>query len=531
MSIKWPHTAAAALLALCIGMTASAGTSQAAEPGVRVTLPEFAVTLNGNTVDNAQREYPMLVYKDITYFPMTWYDSRLLGLESSWSSENGLIINQSQVTSSYEPYATNRKNQKSYQAGVPASAITINGKTIDNKKETYPLLSFRDVTYFPLTWRFAHDEFGWDYVWDPQKGLNIVSDNPQLVNAGLPDFAGENDVALFKGYFYFAETKGSMNEVFRAPENDPSAKELIYSYSISSGYGLQKWLSFDVRDGELWLKYHTGGATMGSDHYLQVNEDGTVDKVYNGYLNFRKTPYGTLILHTGFPPSPNNLILAADGQNNYWEGKRLGETDMMFGVRADPDGSRSSGVSTIEIHGDDVYVMASSLDGTITARLFKINLKTNETMKIMDSAIRSFRVIGDKLYYVKEDDDALYTANLNGMGEKKLSGNVRIASWYDVVDGNILYTAYTEEPGQYRLYMADPGREDALVLQEQIINVETMGNKLICRLASGGDYGVIILDSSGRTLLKVADEVSDIFAHDGTILLTMAKDHSVRMLP
>jgi hypothetical protein len=530
MSIKWSMTTASALLALCIGMAAPAGMSQAEEPIVRVTLPEFAVTLNGHTIDNTYREYPLLVYSNITYFPMTWYDSRLLGLESQWSAENGLMINQSQVTSSYEPYSADRKNQKTYQAGVPASTITINGKTIDNSKEAYPLLSFRDVTYFPLTWRFAHDEFGWDYEWNPQEGLNIVSNNPQLIDAGLPEDAGGNDVALFRGHYYFAETKGTMNEVFRAPENDPTAKELIHSYSISSGYGLQKWLSFDIRDGELWLKYHTGGATMGSDHYLKVNEEGTVDEVYSGYLNFRKTAYGTLILHTGFPSSPHNLILAADGQTNYWEGTRLGEKDMIFGVRAFPDGSMSSGFSRIELHGDNVYVMASSLDGSITARLFKINLLTNVTTRVVDAAIRSFQVTGDKLYFTKEDDDALYAANLDGTGESKLSGNAKAAGWYNVGDGNILYTAFSDEPGQYLLYIANPEGEDALVLQEQIINVQVMDNKLICRLAPGGDYGVMILDSSGRTLLKIADEVSDIFAHDGTILLTLAKDHSVRLI-
>jgi hypothetical protein len=52
------------------------GHSQAADVSVRVTLPDFAVNLNGHTVENQFREYPLLDYHDITYFPMTWYDSR-----------------------------------------------------------------------------------------------------------------------------------------------------------------------------------------------------------------------------------------------------------------------------------------------------------------------------------------------------------------------------------------------------------------------------------------------------------------------
>ena len=59
------------------------------------------------------------------------------------------------------------------------------GKAIDNKKEEYPLLVFRDITYFPLTWRFAVDEFGWNYTFDSTKGLNItsVSSAPPPVSA------------------------------------------------------------------------------------------------------------------------------------------------------------------------------------------------------------------------------------------------------------------------------------------------------------------------------------------------------------
>ena len=41
---------------------------------VQVTLPSFSVTLNGQTTGNDYSKYPLLVYKDITYFPMTYYD-------------------------------------------------------------------------------------------------------------------------------------------------------------------------------------------------------------------------------------------------------------------------------------------------------------------------------------------------------------------------------------------------------------------------------------------------------------------------
>ena len=58
---------------------------------VQVTLPGFTVTLNGQSTGNEYSKYPLIVYKDITYFPMTYYDCRLLGLKTDWTEETGLF--------------------------------------------------------------------------------------------------------------------------------------------------------------------------------------------------------------------------------------------------------------------------------------------------------------------------------------------------------------------------------------------------------------------------------------------------------
>ena len=52
-----------------------------AATAVSVTIPTFQVRLNDVIIDNAYSQYPLIVYKDITYFPMTYYDSRFMGLE------------------------------------------------------------------------------------------------------------------------------------------------------------------------------------------------------------------------------------------------------------------------------------------------------------------------------------------------------------------------------------------------------------------------------------------------------------------
>ncbi len=60
-----------------------------------------------------------------------------------------------------------------YEATIAEFPIYVNDKNINNFMEEYPLLLFRDVTYFPLTWRFAVEEFGWSYYFDTTNGLVI----------------------------------------------------------------------------------------------------------------------------------------------------------------------------------------------------------------------------------------------------------------------------------------------------------------------------------------------------------------------
>lgn len=44
---------------------------------------------------------------------------------------------------------------------------------MDNSKESYPLLNFRGVTYFPLSWHYAYEKFGWEIQWDAKTGLQV----------------------------------------------------------------------------------------------------------------------------------------------------------------------------------------------------------------------------------------------------------------------------------------------------------------------------------------------------------------------
>jgi len=158
--------------------------SYGAERTVNVKLPTFRVQINGTIVDSTTAEYPLLVYKDITYMPMTYDFCNLIGLESSWTKEEGLkvsIRNNKEIPTINETI-NNKKNPLRVTAYVIETPVTINGKLIDNSKETYPLLRYRDITYFPLTFRFTKEEFNIYNNFNHDIGLQIYSENKFFYN-------------------------------------------------------------------------------------------------------------------------------------------------------------------------------------------------------------------------------------------------------------------------------------------------------------------------------------------------------------
>ena len=157
---------------------------------VTVTIPEFPVIVNGQSMESKYNQYPLLVYKDITYFPMAYDYARFLGVKTNWYQESRGYGNKSVLfvgvaedrAKELKVVSVKTQNKKSYTASVAGYGLALNttnpNRYLNNSKEAYPILTFRDVTYFPLTWRFAVEEFGWVYAFDNKNGLRIESGKP-----------------------------------------------------------------------------------------------------------------------------------------------------------------------------------------------------------------------------------------------------------------------------------------------------------------------------------------------------------------
>lgn len=494
------------VLVMCL---AFASNSLAKQKTVKVTLPTFDVTINGYKIDNDYREYPFLVYKDITYVPMTWYDSRVLGLETTWSREKGLDIKKAKVTSRYEPYRSTKKNAKSYQAQIRQGTLTLNGKTITNESEEYPFLTFRNITYFPLTWRFAHDEFGWGYQWDSKNGLRITSHNPLVKDVGLPKSAGKNGLAQFKDHLYYVESNGSINHIYRMPVNQVKNKKKIFEYDAFAYEHMSQEVGFRHLADELLMNYKVGYF----NHYQWISQDGGLKENYShhrGSLDFRKTPYGKLVVVVGLPDEFNgNLHLVKD------DGKiqQVGDPN----VTAYGHSIFKDGLTPTTVVGDDVYILYR---GHLKSELYRINLVTNETTLIIENV--DWFVVGDNnLYFTNRGQQALYVANLDGTNAKQIaSGSV---TWFDVVNGNVFYTSKDNGGKQY-LYKF--GQHERL-FNHSVSQVKVDHNQLFVVLDASSDHKSLILDAHGELLWELGEPVEKIYESDQGWLFKSARDEKI----
>ena len=162
---------------------------------MRASVVTGKVTLNGQVIDNKTAKYPLLIYSNITYFPMTYHLSRFMGVSADWNNgSKTLDITAGGARTAYAA-ETGKKQSGSVSVTLPSYKISVNGAQINNKEEKYPIFNYNGITYFPLTWAYAVDSFGWSYQWDAVNGLRIDTSS---ASAPAPVEPGTGDAALDK---------------------------------------------------------------------------------------------------------------------------------------------------------------------------------------------------------------------------------------------------------------------------------------------------------------------------------------------
>ncbi|MDR3296414.1 MAG: hypothetical protein LBT26_11420 [Clostridiales Family XIII bacterium] len=112
---------------------------------VKAAIPTFPVVLNGQQMENTYNQYPLLVYRNITYFPMAYDYARFLKLKANWHENarmRALFVGIAEnAATELNLYKTASPNKSVYTATIPGYQIALNTvdakQFLDNTKEEY----------------------------------------------------------------------------------------------------------------------------------------------------------------------------------------------------------------------------------------------------------------------------------------------------------------------------------------------------------------------------------------------------------
>ncbi len=383
---------------------------------VSVKIPNFKVQLNGEMMNNDYSQYPLIVYNDITYFPMTYHNCRFLGLETKWAPQKPLEIEKKNVSAAYYFYGQNKKNKTTYTASISNDFVSINGHNIDKEDvRKYPLLKFRNVRYFPLTWKYAVDNFGWKYEYTPEKGLVIESDNKRVNSIAKIDNYDDSlsDIVYHNGYVYYRNKKG--DSIMRAPANNLKQAVKVFKIPINHYTDRPENPTLEVKDdGKVHMMFRAGGGFMGRDCEYYFDNNGKPVDISDDVYVTKLSDDVYVKIDKQVPPSAGNLSIKTKGDTAY---RKIGDPHYCYGwhnsetKKAFENRHHAFGPNQVTLFNDSIYIAAysahpsesSAVDSDKLIAIYKINIKTNEIEKIDSPTTPGFARYGDFIYYIKPD--------------------------------------------------------------------------------------------------------------------------------
>lgn len=146
---------------------------------VDIHLPTFDIYVNEVKVENDYKKYPFIVYKGITYFPLTYDDTKFMGWNLKWIKKTRElhVVSTEQVNYQWEEYKQVKgktKNKKIMKAKTPEFKIKFGDEYLPKTIGKYPVLVYNHVTYIPLVYDYKYEDSCMSFVFSKEKGLEIT---------------------------------------------------------------------------------------------------------------------------------------------------------------------------------------------------------------------------------------------------------------------------------------------------------------------------------------------------------------------
>lgn len=153
-------------------LSSSTTTVASASPkssGLYAVVPNYAVNLSGHAVDNTKLQYPLLNYKNVTYIPMTYNNSKSLGL---LTKQEGTILNIDKQDAGFTQDLAGECKVNEKKAVSKTNLIVYANGNLLVQESDYPFLMYNNIVYLPLTYNIGQ-ALGIGITWDAVNGIQV----------------------------------------------------------------------------------------------------------------------------------------------------------------------------------------------------------------------------------------------------------------------------------------------------------------------------------------------------------------------
>ena len=165
-----------------------------------------------------------------------------------------------------------------------------------------------------------------------------------------------------------------------------SAVETICTLPIDSLTDSPVHATLSIRGSRVALRYHIGGATMGTYVTELYNYDGKLYVKIDGYESIAFDNHGNIVKTLQFPPAQNNLSISYDTGKTWTS---IGDADYFYGSVTENNDSISYAPADLSIRDGYVYTTAvydidhEKSDDPLVTHAVRISIKTG-AQEILD---------------------------------------------------------------------------------------------------------------------------------------------------
>lgn len=340
----------------------------------------------------------------------------------------------------------------------------------------------------------------------------------------------ENTSTIAEGYVYYLGDNGT---IYQAPIDDVNNPKAVFHlpggnlYS-SDGYAVSRLTNID---GKAILKYHIGGASMGTDYAVILHPDGSYEELDNNYSSTVTVGENVVELVSGYPS--HALRIRRKGEKEF---TLFGDEGYIYGMYVITDWQKATcyiGNSDLAAVGSDVYVLAqkcaSDNEELNEVGLYKIDIETNETKRVFSNhQIKHFQIYGEYIYFT-DFSGFLYKAGIHDNDAVKIA-DVAMNIFF-VVGEDIYYTPFNginQNGGQQKLFRL--GEDNPLVpgcvLEWPEMNANMNEGYLSCMLYELDSYPLrykgIIIGETGEAVVIEESDVRYVTVYDGVIYVIVS---------